>query len=70
MWNFGDTVKVKAFMEGIGERRVIGSGNGKVYVCSESEFLAAQNEDREALAIGFPVEHVVGSGPLEPPIAR
>lgn len=59
MWNFGDTVKVRAFIDGVVERRVIGSGFGKVYVCKESEFQSALKENREPVGMGFPLADIV-----------
>lgn len=59
MWNYGETVKVKVFIDGIVERRVVGSTVGTVYLCNEDEFESAEHEGREPVAIGFPVEDVV-----------
>ena len=60
MFNYGDTVKVRLFMDGVAERRVVGSIAGTVHLCSAEEFESAEVEGREPIAIGFPVEDVYG----------
>lgn len=58
--NYGDTAKARLFMDGVAERRVVGSNAGTVHLCSENEFKSAEIEGREPIAIGFPEEDVSG----------
>lgn len=60
MWNYGDAVKVRLYIDGIVVRRVVGSVAGTVHLCTDFEFESAQREDREPIAIGFPKEDVYG----------
>jgi hypothetical protein len=59
MYEVGEIVKVKTFMDGIVERRVTGSRVGTIYLCNESEFQAALKEGREPNAAGFPETDIV-----------
>lgn len=61
MFSYGEIVKVQTFRGGIVERRVVGGAKGTVYLCNESEFVAAEKEKREAVAIGFPEVDVTES---------
>jgi hypothetical protein len=59
MFEYGQIVKVQTFRGGIVERRVVGGAKGTVYLCNESEFVAAEKEKRKPDAIGFPLADVI-----------
>lgn len=59
MFEFGEIVKVRTFIDGIVERRVVGGVDATVFLCDESEFQSARKGNREPVAIGFPVADVI-----------
>lgn len=64
MFQYGEIVKVRAFIDGIVTRRVVEEAHGTVYLCTENEFESAQKENREPIAMGFPIEDVVDRQPV------
>jgi hypothetical protein len=59
MFEYGEIVRVNTFIDGVVERRVVGGVPGTVFLCNESEFQSAQRENRDPVAIGFPLADVI-----------
>jgi hypothetical protein len=49
----GDLVKAETISEGSVDRRVVEIKGDTVYICTEGEWLSAQDERREPICVGF-----------------
>jgi len=65
MFKYGEIVKVHTFRDGIVIRRVVGTAPGTVHLCNESEFVAAEKENRKPVAVGFPLVDIVPDQPTD-----
>ena len=47
------------------ERRIVAICGNLIFVCTDQEFKAARAENREPLAVGWPIDAVVLNGSVE-----
>lgn len=54
----GDLVLAQTFSDGRVKRRVVETEGDTIYVCTETEWLSAQKENREPVCAGFNKRYV------------
>lgn len=54
----GDWVEARGFGGETMRRRVVAVEQGKVYICKDDEYVAAEREGREPVCVGFRPEAV------------
>lgn len=54
----GDLIYVTDWEGEVLERRVVRKSGNLVFVCTEGEYKSARDENREPVAVGWPVENV------------
>ena len=49
----GDLVTAETFSEGLVQRKVVEIKGDTIYICTEKEWLSAQEDHREPVCVGF-----------------